>query len=379
MLENGLNRFVLLPLSAADPFSTMPDTVKYRAFLIHLCLISGSVGGCDAVKICLILGVRVVVKNRISRADLEYEFAVPAISNAQGVLKLLEQFEAYRKALKRQPLSPHTRRAYESRLQHFLGFLGSRLEEYPNALTDPHTRDYVARDYTQYLKLHIKSSPQTVNAYLTAIDSFFAFLGLGKANASREDLPNLAPQALTLKEHREFLRAVERCKKPRDRAVAILLINTAIRIGECNELNIDDVLLTERKGLLKIRNGKGGSYREVPLNSSCRVALQDWLLERKSKFPKLKDEAFFLSNRGTRLSVDGIDHAIRNMAKSASLQGVSSHTLRHTCLTNLIRQGTDVVLVAQVGGHKKLETTMRYSLATITDQENALERLPADH
>jgi integrase/recombinase XerC len=302
-----------------------------------------------------------------------------SIPNAKALLKVLEQFEAYRKALKKQPLSPHTRRAYETRLQHFLGFLGSRLEEYPGALTDHHTRDYVARDYKQYIKLSIKSSPQTVNAYLTAIDSFYTFLGLGKAKATREDLPNLAPQALTPKEHKEFLRAVERCKRPRDRAIATLVLNTAVRISECKDLNLDDVLFTERKELLKIRNGKGASYREVPLNSSSRCALQEWLVERRSKFPKSRDDAFFLSNRGSRLSVDGIDHTIRRIAESANLQGVSCHTLRHTCLTNLIRDGADVVLVAQVGGHRKLETTMRYSLPSRADLDKAMDGLEVSY
>jgi integrase/recombinase XerC len=308
-----------------------------------------------------------------AETDDEAGFSAPSIPNPKALLRVLEQFEAYRKALRKQPVSAHTMRAYETRLQHFLGFLGSRLDKYPSALTDAHTRDYVARDYKQYLKLSIKSSPQTVNAYLTAIDSFYIFLGLGKAKAAREDLPNLAPQALTPKEHKEFVRAIERCKRPRDRAIATLLLNTAVRISECKDLNLDDVLFTERKGLLKIRNGKGSSYREVPLNSACRTALQEWLTERKSKFSRSKDDAFFLSNRGSRLSVDGIDHAIRNLADSANLDGVSSHTLRHTCLTNLIRDGADVVLVAQVGGHRKLETTMRYSLPSKSDLETAMD------
>lgn len=285
-----------------------------------------------------------------------------AIPNAKALLKLLEQFELYTKNLQKQSLSAHTKRAYETRLQHFLGFLGTHLEAYPDALTNQRTRDDVIRDYKQYLKLQIKSSPQTVNAYLTAIDSFFSFHGLGKAKAARDSVPNLAPQALSCKEQKEFIMAIERTERARDRAVATLLLNTGIRVGECRQLNMDDVDFTERKGLLKIRDGKGNTHREIPLNSSSRSALQEWLNERMEKYSRSKQDAFFISNRGTRLSVDGIDHVVRKIAGSAKLSGVSSHTLRHTCLTNLIRQGTDVVLVAQIGGHKKLETTMRYSL-----------------
>lgn len=318
-----------------------------------------------------------MVKANVSR-PAHKEISTPAISNAGALLKLLKTFEGYQKELDRLPLSPHTRRAYETRLQHFLGFLGSRIDKYPDALSDTNARDYVTRDYKQYLKLTIKSSPQTVNAYLTAIDSFFVFLGLGKAKAVRETLPQLAPQALTPAEQKDFFCAIERSKRPRDRAVATLLLNTAIRISECKDLNLDDVLFTDRKGLLKIREGKGGTYREIPLNSACRQVLREWLEERRRKFPDCSDEAFFLSNRGSRLSNDSIDHVIRSLAQSAKLQHVSAHTLRHTCLTNLIRDGVDVVLVALVGGHKKLETTIRYSLPTLADEAAALERLPSD-
>lgn len=318
-----------------------------------------------------------MVRNRVP-LPVDTKNSVPAISTPAALLKVLKKFEDYQKELAKLPLSPHTRRAYETRLQHFLGFLGSRLDKYPTALTDVHSRDYVTTDYKQYLKVAIKSSPQTVNAYLTAIDSFFVFLGLGKAKAVRETLPQLAPQSLTPREQKEFFRAIERSKRPRDRALAILLLNTGIRISECNNLNIGDVLLTERKGLLKIRDGKGGNYREIPLDTSCRVALREWLDERRQKFPGSVHEAFFLSNRCRRMSVDTIDHVIRSLAQSAKLEGVSAHTLRHTCLTNLVRNGVDVVLVAQVGGHKKLETTMRYSLTTHADQLEVLEKLPLD-
>lgn len=301
------------------------------------------------------------------------------IPDAKALLSLLEQFERYKKSLSKLPLSAHTRRAYETRLQHFLGFLGTRLDEYPDALTNGHTRDYATRDFKRYFKVNLKNSPQTVNAYLTAIDSFFMFVGLGKAKADRENLPNLAPQALTPKEQKDFLRAVERCKRPRDKAIATLLLNTGIRISECKDLNEDDVLFTERKGLLKIRDGKGSNYREIPLNTPCRVALQEWLDERRVKYPTTKKQGFFLSNRGTRLSVDGIDHLVRKLAADARLESVSSHTLRHTCLTNLIRDEADVVLVAQVGGHKKLETTMRYRLPTKADLEAALSGIVQEY
>ena len=314
--------------------------------------------------------------------DIRKHFNLSETLSTEAANQLLrdlhKRYKLYLSALKKQPLSPHTVRAYQVRMQHFLGFLGENIGQYKDALTNSNTRDYVTRDDKLYLKQELKSSPQTVNAYLTAIDSFYIFLGLGKVKAKREDLPNLAPQALTPKEQKDFLRATEDCKSARDQALATLLFYTGVRISECAALNIDDIALSERKGLVIVRAGKGGSYREIPLNSQCRDALQKWIAYRKKKFKDNLDPAFFISNHGHRLSVDGIDHAIRKLAKAARLQGVSAHTLRHTCLTNLVRSGNDMVLVAQIGGHKKLETTMRYSLPTKFDQEKAMEIIQVD-
>ena len=57
--------------------------------------------------------------------------------------------------------------------------------------------------------------------------------------------------------------------------------------------------------------------------------------------------------------------------------GVSAHILRHTCLTDRVRRGND--LVAEIAGHKRLETTRRYSLPSVEDRETAIEGLRIDY
>ena len=84
----------------------------------------------------------------------------------------------------------------------------------------------------------------------------------------------------------------------------------------------------------------------------------------------------FLNPKGKRLSVRSIDLIIRRIGADAHLE-LSAHVLRHTCLTNLVRRGNDLVLVAEIAGHKRLETTRRYSLPSIEDREEggALRKL----
>jgi site-specific recombinase XerC len=99
-------------------------------------------------------------------------------------------------------------------------------------------------------------------------------LGLGPANVKREPLVQAAPRALAVEQQRELLRAAE-ASSARDPAIVTLLLDTALRLNEIVSLDVDDVSISARKGLLVIRSGKGDLYREVPLNPSSRQAVAD--------------------------------------------------------------------------------------------------------
>lgn len=238
-------------------------------------------------------------------------------------------------------------------------------------------RAHVLREYKRYLKQELRSSPATVNAYLTAIDHFFQFLGAkpGRSKVAREDLPQEAPRALTKEEQKRFLRAVVACRRSKDRAVALLLFYTGIRISECAALKEHDVSVAGRKNRVIVRNGKGDRYREIPLNAEAREALSQWIGERNEKFDeKTTDDALFLNPQGKGLSTASLDLIVRKIGQSCGLT-ISAHVLRHTCLTNLVRNGNDLVIVAEIGGHKRLETTRRYTLPTESDKERAVDGL----
>ena len=59
-------------------------------------------------------------------------------------------------------------------------------------------------------------------------------------------------------------------------------------------------------------------------------------------------------------------------------EGVSAHPLRHTFVTTLVRGGTDLVTVAELAGHARLEITRAYSLPTDEDKTKALNLLITD-
>jgi site-specific recombinase XerD len=288
--------------------------------------------------------------------------------------------EGYGAWLERQPLSENTRRAYRVRAGQYLEYLAATPAEYGNPLEDPHAHDYAVRDFKAYLKTVRKARPSSVNLSLAAVDNFYRFLGMGKPEVRREELPGAAPKALSPEEQKRFLRAVERSPEVRDRAIAKMFFYAGLRLGELVKLDVEDVPISTRKGKVIVRSGKGDAYREVALNAEVREALDRWLAQRRDDYPVGEEPALFLSRRGKRLSTRAVDFIVRRIGEEAALEEpLSAHALRHTCMTNLVRAGYDLVLVAEIAGHKRLETTRRYSLPSAADREAAMESIRVEH
>lgn len=294
-------------------------------------------------------------------------------------------YDGYAAALERADFSDATRRAYASRVRGYLAWLGSSGISGPDPLADPHARTFAARDYRAWLKITRKCAASTANAHLAAIDHFYIHLGLGPAGTDRDDLPRRAPRALNERQQKRYLRAVERRPLVRDRAIGKLLYRTGLRVAELVALDVDDVPLSARKAKVIVRYGKGGKSREVPVtDADARQTLADWIRER-SAWPGANTPALFLNRRGGRLSARSVDTLMDELATDADIvddhgdPDASAHVIRHTFGTQLLRkEGVDIVTVAELMGHKRLDTTRGYTLPTEDDLEDAVSRLPTD-
>lgn len=285
--------------------------------------------------------------------------------------------DAYVAALAAAPLAEQTRRTYASKVRQYLVWLAAA-ETDGDALNTRDGRDWAVRDYRSHLQAVLKRQPATVNSALAAVDDLYIRRRLGPAKAARVDLPNAAPRALGQRAQLRYLRAVQSCASPRDQALALVPFYAGARIGEVAALDIDDVRISARKGALRIY-GKGERAREVPLHPKLRSALADWLEERPS-WPHSGDgTALFLNQRGHRLSVKGAHDIITGIASDACLDDeITAHVLRHTFATTLVRGGTDLVIVAELLGHARLETTRGYTRPTAEDRTRALDLLLVD-
>jgi len=126
--------------------------------------------------------------------------------------------------------------------------------------------------------------------------------------------------------------------------------------------------------------GKGEKIREIPIHPDLRSALTDWIDDR-ADWPGADTPALFLNQRGARLTVKGAHDIITTIATTAGLEDddITAHILRHTFATRLVRGRTDLVIVAELLGHARLETTRAYSRPTQQDAIDALKLLDTDH
>lgn len=291
----------------------------------------------------------------------------------------------YAAALAGAPLDADTRRAYDSRVRAYLAWLDATGElDGGDPLADAHARDFAARDYKTHLKTVLRRSDNTVNAHLTALDHFYDHLGLGKVGVRRAPVPRQAPRALTAREQKRFLRAVERRPLARDRAIGRLLFYSGIRVSELVALDVPDVPISARKGAVRVRAGKGELARHIPLTDpTVRTAVTEWKTDR-AHWRGADTAALLLNQRGGRLSARAVDQLLDDIAVEAGLVDehgtptVSAHILRHTFATNLLRAGVDIVIVAELLSHARLDTTRRYTLPTNADLEDAVAHLPTD-
>jgi integrase/recombinase XerC len=282
--------------------------------------------------------------------------------------------EAYLRWLESRPLAARSREAYAHQVGRYLAWLGDRSPVDGDPLADGDARDWAVRDYKRHLKAVERWKPASVNLALAALDSFYAQLGLGRPIVRREELSKSSPRAISEEQQRRLLRIAERAKA-RDRAIVVVLLYTGLRLAELVALDVDDVKMSARKGVLVVRSGKGDAYRELPLNALVRQVLDEWLAERAAGEG---ERAVFVGRSGRRLSKRSVDDVVRSLGKDASVS-LSAHILRHTFLTRLVRQGSDLVLVAEMAGHRRLETTRRYSLPSDLDRLLAVENLQIDY
>ncbi len=145
----------------------------------------------------------------------------------------------------------------------------------------------------------------------------------------------------------------------RDLAVIELLYSTGCRLSEICAVQYDDVDI--RSGSLRVL-GKGSKERIVPIGNYARMALENYLAIRQTRFPGVRTERVFLNRTGSPISSRTISRIVKKYsAMLGTVDPISPHVLRHSFATHLLDNGADLMAIKEMLGHSSLSTTQVYS------------------
>jgi integrase/recombinase XerD len=219
-----------------------------------------------------------------------------------------------------------------------------------------------SEEVRKYL-IHFTSGKKerTVDAYLSALSSFFQFCFAEEYIENviikkrwRPKIPKSLPKYLNEKEFARVKIAAENLAL-RDRAMVLFLFSSGCRSSEVSNLSIKDVNLEKRTAEV---TGKGKKIRKVHFSEECAIVLNQYLQTRKCNVA----DPLFLNNSGQRLGPKSIYYITRKIGKKAGLQqSLHPHCCRHTFATNMLARGATIEFIADELGHSNLNTTRIYA------------------
>lgn len=227
-------------------------------------------------------------------------------------------------------------------------------------------------------------SQTSVRRKLSALRSFLKFL-LREGYELRSRLPEHTtarkprrlPKALTEQEL-EMLLGIPDVSRPvglRDRAMFEALYGCGLRVSECCDLVLSDLLLKDQ--VVRV-TGKRGKTRLIPVPEGTLAWLVRYLKDGRPALVKPKSPAcVFLNQKGHRISRSGVFRILQAYARKAGIRkAISPHTLRHSYAVHLVRAGADLRAVQELLGHESVATTEVY---TFLDFETLREKYLLAH
>ena len=159
--------------------------------------------------------------------------------------------------------------------------------------------------------------------------------------------------------------------KVRDCAILMLFLGTGIRISELVGLNNEDINF-ENNSFIVTR--KGGNKSILYFDSDVAAALLRYM-EYKENQPLSREDpnALFLSSKNRRITVRAVENLVQKYAKIVSpLKKISPHKLRSTYGTQLYKATGDIYIVADILGHKDVNTTRKHYAAISDDNRRSV-------
>jgi site-specific recombinase XerD len=271
--------------------------------------------------------------------------------------------------LERRNYSQATARTYIDAIRRF----AAHFHRSPDQLGPIEIREYQLHLYQR------KLTPKTIRVQTAALRFFYRKVLRQRLTADDLPLPKLARRQVPIVLSRdEVARLIEAAANLRHRTILMTLYSTGMRCSELCHLRPEDI--DRERMVVRIRQGKGGKDREVPLSPKLHAQLRMYYRSVKRRngwlFPSVQTR-----RPDQPITQKTVWHACREACRRAGIaKAVHPHTLRHSFATHLFDDGAELPVLQTLLGHADPRDTMIYiHLATrrLRSAPNPLERLAA--
>lgn len=153
----------------------------------------------------------------------------------------------------------------------------------------------------------------------------------------------------------------------RNAAIFETLLSTGLRISECLNLTVNDLMATHAKTM-----GKGSVERLIIINEAARAKIKHYLMVRT-----VDSQYLFCNTNGTKLTRTYYNQVLKTKAMEAGLKKkVTPHTLRHSFATLLYEGGSNLIEIRNLLGHASVTTTEIYSKINVEHLRGAIRHHP---
>jgi integrase/recombinase XerD len=293
------------------------------------------------------------------------QFTLQDFINKQG------EFLVYKRS---QNLAPRTMYDYQKNFQ----WINSYISDTYTDLSDRYCITLI-RSYISYMLENVAST--TVNIRLRTIKVYLQYLEDERYVAERINYRikkvkeiQKEKQPLTSSDVKKLLKAIDLKTYAglRDYAMALVMLSVGVRINEMCHIKVKDVNLKEKCIVIRGENAKSRKQRIVPINSKIIVYLKK-LIEIAEN---VDNEYMFLSSTThDKVSTSNVKNRFINYGKKVNLDKSSSvHKLRHTAITNMVKNGVNPLDVKSIVGHNSLEMTILYYHNSLQELHKAIQK-----
>jgi integrase/recombinase XerD len=290
---------------------------------------------------------------------------------------------------KQRAISPHTLSSYRDSLKLFMQFVAGEKADPCLLMLEKLSAEQVS-DFLQYLEDSRHNLAATRNVRLSAIHSFFRYVGVHHPQYLEQSQRILSVpfkrKTTRQIEHFEFseiqalLSGIDRSRADgcRDYAMVSFMFNTGARVSEFIGLHACDLRLIDPASVLL--RGKGRKERTCPLWPETARALRDYLEQRALGLHEARQ--VFLNHRGQPLTRFGARLIVQKLVRATAIHKPSlkqkrlhPHSFRHSTAIHLLKSGVDLCTISHWLGHCSVNTTNKYLELDLETKREALKKV----